>query len=161
LSAQLSASEAGQASSLIGRTVLVPGDTFTVANLTNADGTQSDNVGASPFGIKLPSATSDLRLLIQDSTGKVVRAIDLGQQPAGVIPVPGFNPVDDNGNPLPAGNYTFSVQDVGGTATGSNAPVALTGIPVIGVVTQTDGTPGLTLLDGETIPLNGGPSGIL
>jgi len=161
LSAQLSASETGQASSLIGRTVLVPGNGFTVAFPTNADGSTSTTEAASPFGIKLPAAAADLQLQIQNSSGQVVRTIDLGAQPAGVIPVPGFNPVDDVGNALPVGNYTFSVTDAGGTATGNNAPVALTGIMVGSVVTQADGTPGLTLVNGTTIPLNGGPSGIL
>ncbi|MFC0402602.1 flagellar hook assembly protein FlgD [Paraburkholderia rhizosphaerae] len=161
LSSQLSATEAGQSASLIGRTVLVPGNTFTVDFPLNADGSTSTTPAASPFGIKLPGAASDLRLQVKDSNGQVVRTIDLGSQPAGVIPVPGFNPVDDNGNPLPKGNYTFTVTDAGGTATGTSAPLALTGISVISVVTQADGTPGLTLANGQTIPLNGGPSGIL
>ncbi|CAB3760997.1 flagellar hook capping FlgD N-terminal domain-containing protein [Paraburkholderia humisilvae] len=161
LSSQLSATEAGQSASLIGRTVLVPGNTFTVDFPTNADGTTSTTEASSPFGIKLPAAASDLRLQISDSTGAVVRTIDLGSQPAGVIPVPGFKPVDDTGAALPTGNYTFTVTDAGGTATGANAPVALTGITVVSVVTQADGTPGLTLANGQTIPLNGGPSGIL
>ncbi|WP_175115256.1 flagellar hook assembly protein FlgD [Paraburkholderia solisilvae] len=161
LSAQLSASETGQAASLIGRTVLVPGDGITVNFPTNADGTTSTTEAASPFGIKLPAAASDLQVKVMNSSGQVVRTVDLGAQPAGVIPAPGFNPVDDTGNPLPVGSYTFSVTDAGGTATGSNAPVALTGIVVGGIVTQADGTTGLTLVNGTTVPLNGGPSGIL
>jgi flagellar basal-body rod modification protein FlgD len=161
LSSQLSATEAGQSASLIGRTVLVPGNTFTVDFPTNADGTTSTTEAASPFGIKLPAAASDLRVQVTNSTGQIVRTIDLGAQPAGVIPVPGFNPVDDNGNALPKGNYTFTATDAGGAATGTSAPVALTGITVVSVVTQSDGTPGLTLANGQTIPLNGGPSGIL
>jgi flagellar basal-body rod modification protein FlgD len=161
LSAQLSASEAGQASSLIGRDALVPGDTFTVAPLPNADGSDSDKMGASPFGIKLTAPASDLRLQISNSAGDVVRTIDLGQQPAGVIPVPSWTPVDDANQPLPKGNYTFTVQDAGGAATGDNAPVALTGIQIISVVQQADGTPGLTLRTGQTIPLNGGASAFL
>ncbi|MDQ7979102.1 flagellar hook assembly protein FlgD [Paraburkholderia sp. SARCC-3016] len=162
LSAQLSASEAGQAASLVGRTVLVPGNTFTVAHPLSADGTpDTSKVAASPFGIKLPAATSDLKLQVVDSNGNVVNTIDLGQQPAGVIPVPSFKAVDAGGKPLPTGNYTFNVVDAGGAATGDNAPVPLTGFPVIGVVTQADGTPGLTLQTGQTIPLNGGASAIL
>jgi len=161
LSAQLSASEAGQASSLIGRNALIPGNTFTVAALPNSDGSASDTVGASPFGIKLSAPATDLQLQVTNAQGVVVRTIDLGQQPAGVIPVPSWTPVDNNGNPLPAGNYTFQVADAGGAATGKNAPVTLTGITIISVVQQADGTPGLTLSNGQTIPLNGGASAFL
>jgi flagellar basal-body rod modification protein FlgD len=162
LSAQLSASEGGQASSLIGHTVLVPGNTFSVANPLNSDGTtDTSKVAASPFGIKLPANATDLQVQIVNSQGAVVKTIDLGQQPAGVIPVPSFNAVDQGGNPLPTGNYSFNVVDAGGAATGSNAPVALTGLTVIGVVTQADGSPGLTLQTGQTIPLNGGASAFL
>jgi flagellar basal-body rod modification protein FlgD len=162
LSAQLSASEAGQAASLVGHVVLVPGNTFTVGNPLNADGTKdTSTVAASPIGIKLPAATSDLKVQIVDSNGNVVNTIDLGQQPAGVIPVPSLKCVDQAGKPLPTGNYTFNVVDAGGAATGDNAPVALTGLLVQGVVTQADGTPGLNLQTGQTIPLNGGASAIL
>jgi flagellar basal-body rod modification protein FlgD len=163
LSAQLSASEGGQASSLIGHMVLVPGNTFTVANPTDPTTGEPDTtkVAASPFGIKLPANATDLQVQIVNSDGSVVKTIDLGQQPAGVIPVPSFNAVDQGGKNLPTGNYSFNVVDAGGSATGANAPVALTGLTVIGVVTQADGTPGLTLQTGQTIPLNGGASAFL
>jgi flagellar basal-body rod modification protein FlgD len=143
--------------------VLVPGDSFTVANPTDPTTGQPDTtkVAASPIGIKLPVAATDLQLQIINSAGTVVKTIDLQQQPAGVIPVPSLNATDAGGNPLPTGNYTFNVVDAGGAATGANAPVALTGMAVIGVVTQADGTPGLTLQTGQTIPLNGGASAFL
>jgi flagellar basal-body rod modification protein FlgD len=162
LSKQLSSSEEAQASSLIGRDVLVPGDgTFTVAHPLGSDGTpDQDKVAASPFGIELPVAAKDLQVQIKNADGTVVNTIDLKSQPAGVIPVPSLNAVDQNNNPLPTGNYTFTAQDVGGAAVGSNAPVPLTGLTVLGVVTQADGTPGLTTLTG-TVPLNSGVFGFL
>jgi flagellar basal-body rod modification protein FlgD len=162
LSAQLSSSEEAQASSLIGRDVLVPGDgKFTVANPIGSDGNPiKDKVAASPFGIKLPVAATDLQVQIENSDGTVVNTIDLKGQPAGVIPIPSLNAVDQNNKPLPPGNYKFTAQDIGGAAVGSNAPVLLTGLLVLGVVTQADGTPGLTTQFG-TVPLNGGVSGFL
>ena len=163
LSTQLSASQAGQAASLIGRDVLVPGDgTFRIDNPIKSDGTKDETtVAASPFGIKLPAAAKDLQVQIKNSDGTVVNTLDLGPQPAGVVPVPSLNPVDQNNKSLPIGTYSFVAQDVGGAAVGSNAPTPLTGKLVTGVVKQADGTPGLTLEDESTVSLNGGVSGFL
>jgi flagellar basal-body rod modification protein FlgD len=162
LSAQLSSSEEGQSASLIGRDALIPGDTITVGNPTNSDGsTDTNTVVASAFGVELPAAATDLVLQVSNSNGELVKTIDLGAQPAGVIPVPAWSPVDNSGNPLPTGQYTFTAVDAGGAATGSSAPVALTNAQVISVVTQANGTPGLALSNGTTIPLNGGAQGFL
>jgi flagellar basal-body rod modification protein FlgD len=156
LSSQLSASETSQATSLIGQNVLVAGNTITVANLQNSDGSASDNVGMSAFGIDLPADVKDLRLQITNSSGVVVRTRDLGPAPAGVIPITGFPATDDSGTALPPGQYTFTVTDAGGSATGSNAPVALTGVQVLSTIQLPGGGAGLVLVNGQTIPLNGG-----
>ncbi len=160
LSSQLSASQTGQAASLIGHTVLTPGNTFTVGNLTNSDGTPSAQEATSPFGVSLAADATDLQITIKNAQGVVVNTVNVGAVPAGTLPITSFNPVDTNGNPLPLGNYTFTVQDVGGN-TANTAPVALTGMTVNSVVQQADGTPGLLLANGKTIPLNGGFAALL
>jgi flagellar basal-body rod modification protein FlgD len=160
LSSQLNASESGQASSLIGRTVLVPGNTFTVAVLTNADGTASDKEGTSPFGVALATDSTDLQIQVKNDAGVVVNTIDAPKVPAGVFPIRSWVPTDTAGNPLPPGNYTFTVKDVGADPS-ATAPVGLTGIGVNSVVPQADGTAGLLLNNGTTIPLNGGFAALL
>jgi flagellar basal-body rod modification protein FlgD len=160
LSSQLNASETGQASSLIGRTVMVPGGTFTVDHLTNSDGTQSDSEGTSPFGAQLAVNATDLQFEVKNSQGIVVNTIDLGKASAGVVPIRSWTPVDASGAALPPGNYTFTVKDVGADPS-ATAPVALTGIGVNSVVQQTDGTTGLLLNNGNTIPLNNGFAALL
>ncbi|GAB2890678.1 flagellar hook assembly protein FlgD [Paraburkholderia jirisanensis] len=159
LSSQLNASETGQASGLIGHAVLTPGNTFRVDFLNNADGTQSDKEGTSPFGAKLAVDSTDLKFQVRDDTGRVVSTIDMGKQAAGVVPLTSWPPADDAGNPLPAGNYAFTVTDVGADPS-ATAPVALTGLAVSGVVQQQDGTTGLLLNNGTTVPLNGGVSAL-
>jgi flagellar basal-body rod modification protein FlgD len=160
LSSQLNASATGQASGLIGRTVLTPGNTFTVANLTNSDGTASTDEGTSPFGVKLAVDATDLQVQVKNSTGVVVKTLDVGKAPAGVVPITAWSPVDDSGNPLPTGNYTFTVVDKGADPS-ATAPVALTGLTVNSVVQQSDGTAGLLLNNGTTVPLNGGFAALL
>jgi flagellar basal-body rod modification protein FlgD len=160
LSTQLNASATGQAASLVGRTVLAPGNTFRVDFLPNSDGTPSTTEGTSPFGVKLATDATDLQIQIKDSTGAVVKTLDVGKAPAGVVPITSWPPVDDSGAPLPPGNYTFSVVDAAADPS-ATAPVALSGFQVNSVVQQSDGTAGLLLGNGTTVPLNGGFAAIL
>jgi flagellar basal-body rod modification protein FlgD len=140
LSTQLSASQQTQAAALIGGTVLAPGNGLTVK--TGA---------ASTFGVQTANALSDLTISITNSAGTVVNTIDLGAQPAGVVPVEGWTPVDSTGATLPDGNYTISAS---GTINGQAATAtALSASTVVSVVQQAGGAAGLALGNGTTVPL--------
>jgi flagellar basal-body rod modification protein FlgD len=140
LSSQLSAGTSAQSASLIGKSVLAPGNTVTVAS-----------GAATNFGVDSTSALTDLQVSITNSSGVVVNTLDLGAVPAGVTPLNGWTPVDSTGKTLPDGSYTI-------TATGSlngtsEATTALSASTVQNVIAQADGTTGLTLSNGETVPL--------
>jgi flagellar basal-body rod modification protein FlgD len=140
LSTQLSASQQTQAAALIGGTVLAPGNGLTVK--TGA---------ASTFGVQTANALSDLTISITNASGQVVNTLDLGPQPAGVVPVEGWTPVDSTGATLPDGNYTITAS---GTINGQTATAtALSASTVVGVVQQANGAAGLALGNGTTVPL--------
>jgi flagellar basal-body rod modification protein FlgD len=140
LATQLSAGQGAQAASLIGGTVLAPGNTMTVSGGK-----------ASTFGVQSANALSDMTVSITNSAGQVVQTIDLGAQPAGVVPIAGWTPTDTTGATLPDGTYTITA---GGTVNGTAATAtALSASLVESVVQQPDGTAGVMLSTGKTIPL--------
>ncbi|MFQ5488973.1 MAG: flagellar hook assembly protein FlgD [Gammaproteobacteria bacterium] len=82
-----------QASAMIGRSVLVPGEEARLASGSSVEGL-----------VELPASSADLRVGVFDSNGQLVRNMDLGQQPGGDIAFSWDGRVDD-GAALPAGNY--------------------------------------------------------
>jgi len=111
LLSQVSASRAMGSTALIGHTVMVPGSKISVS-----DGTSSK------FGIDLPSTADAVTVDIVDSSGQVVRTIDLKGQTAGVQDV-SWDGKNDAGVAVPDGDYTFKVT---ATASGKSvSPVAL------------------------------------
>jgi flagellar basal-body rod modification protein FlgD len=140
LSTQLSASQQTQAAALIGGTVLAPGNGLTVKA-----------GAASTFGVQTANALNDLTISITNASGQVVNTLDLGPQPAGVVPVEGWTPVDNTGATLPDGNYTITAA---GTINGQTATAtALSASTVVSVVQQANGSAGLALGNGTTVPL--------
>ena len=112
------ANQALQASSLVGRSVTVPGDTAVLA--------ANDVVSAS---VDIPSSTGDAQLSVYNSSGSLVEQISLGAQPAGemVVRWDGTH-VEVNGElidwesehegGLPPGQYSFGVSaSIDGTNT--------------------------------------------
>jgi len=93
LVASLQSSQALQASSLVGRSVLVPGDSAYLS-----DGGQIDGQ------VDLPASTTNLRVGIYDSSGQKVDEIGLGTQAAGTVPFSWTGTAAD-GSSLPAGTY--------------------------------------------------------
>ncbi|HXA46308.1 MAG TPA: flagellar hook capping FlgD N-terminal domain-containing protein, partial [Burkholderiaceae bacterium] len=75
LLASYQSSQTLQATAMIGQNVLTPGNTMTLAN------------GAAPFGINVTSAAGDVRVAIQDGTGKTIDTMDLGAQQVGSVPL--------------------------------------------------------------------------
>ncbi len=93
LNSAMTSNQALQASSLVGRDVLVPG----------AAGVKKDDAGMAAM-VKLPSSVDNLFVRIEDEMGQLVRTMDVGAKPAGDNRVE-WDGKDQNGNPLPAGKY--------------------------------------------------------
>ncbi|MGH8415747.1 MAG: flagellar hook assembly protein FlgD [Pseudomonas sp.] len=100
-------SQALQASSLVGRSVIVD------AGSTNVD-TSKEMTGS----VTVPSASSVTTVKVYDADGAVVRTIDLGDQKAGTASFT-WDGKDDAGNVLESGNYSFIAKgSLDGTETG-------------------------------------------
>ena len=105
LSSSLQSSQALQASTMVGNTVLVPGNTSELVSGGQISG-----------AVDLSSSTANLVLNISDATGQSVRKIDLGTHTGGLTKFT-WDGLDDGGNPVPAGDYTIeSAALVGGEA---------------------------------------------
>ncbi len=100
------------------------------------------------FGLDADATKVDIA--VKDSTGKVVRTIEAGAHEAGDVVV-SFDGLDDDGNPLPAGMYTFDV----GAQDGSGADIGVTerSSGTVASVTFDAGYPQLLLEDGRTVAL--------
>jgi flagellar basal-body rod modification protein FlgD len=76
--------------------------------------TQSEKIdltaagGPVPLSMQLPEQTSALDIVILDKNGKEVRHLKAGSQKAGPFDV-SWDGRDDNGNPLPAGEYSVRI----------------------------------------------------
>ncbi len=95
LSGSLQSSQALQASTMVGNTVLVPGN-------------QSELVagGQMSGAIDLNNSTSTLVMSVFDATGQNVRQINLGSHTAGITRFT-WDGLDNSGNPVPGGIYTI------------------------------------------------------
>ena len=99
----MTSNQALQASTMVGRKVLVPTDQ---ANLES---------GAGVTGmIATPQSAQNVKINIKDSTGALVKTINLGDRPQGTKEFEWDGTMSD-GSEAPAGNYSFSVNaSVGG-----------------------------------------------
>jgi flagellar basal-body rod modification protein FlgD len=130
LSNSLSPNQTLQASSLLGRHVLV---TTSKVNLA-ANGTVT---GA----VNVPQTTSQVLLDVKDSAGVLVRQINLGAQSAGVASF-SWDGKAGNGAPAPAGTYTLTAH-YAGAAGGAAATTMVNG--TVESVSMGAGSTGLTL----------------
>ena len=96
IAGKLDQNAVGPATGLIGRTVLVPGDT--AARLP--DGTVAG-------GVDLPAAADDVSVTVKDMTGKALRVLDLGPQPTGLAFFT-WDGLDASGKPAPGDNFQLS-----------------------------------------------------
>ncbi len=97
LSASFQSNQALQASTLVGRDVLVPGNW----TLLRADGTLK-------AAADLPSSTGSLSASIYDTGGQLVRQLSLGAHEAGLVEYT-WDGLTDAGVQAPAGRYSVSV----------------------------------------------------
>lgn len=130
LSNSLVSSQALQASSLLGHQALVSSKT---AALT-ANGTVT---GA----VNIPQTTSHAVLSISDSSGALVRQIDLGAQSKGLADF-SWDGKQQDGSQAPAGQYTLSAQ-IEGAKSGTAVSTYVNG--TVQSVTMGAGQTGLTL----------------
>lgn len=124
MAASFSANQSLQATSLIGKSVLVPGTGLQLLN------------GSAQGGVNLAQAADSVVVSVLDRSGQTVDTVNLGAQAAGVL---GFqwDGTTNSGTKAADGNYTFSVQaSQGGTAVNA---VALAAGAVGGVTPGTAG----------------------
>ncbi|MFT6431713.1 MAG: flagellar basal-body rod modification protein FlgD [Halopseudomonas sp.] len=91
-------SQALQASSLVGRTVIVPADQ---AIVNTAEGIKGQ--------LALPSASDNVYVNVTDAAGSVVTRLNLGSQPSGMHNFV-WDGKDSSGNLMPSGRYKFDAQ---------------------------------------------------
>lgn len=96
LVASLGSNQMGQATNLIGRSVLVPGDVI---------GPAQENA---VVGFDLDGAADTVKLTIENAAGATVRTIDLGEREAGVNIV-AWDGLANDGTAAPEGAYTFKI----------------------------------------------------
>lgn len=93
LNSSMTSNQALQASSLVGRDVLVPG----------AAGVKQDNAAMVAM-VKLAQPIDNLFVRVENEAGQLVRTFEVGAKPAGDTRVL-WDGNDENGNPMPAGKY--------------------------------------------------------
>ncbi len=94
----MQSNQALQASALIGRQVLVDSNTAALADTGSVTG-----------AAVLPASTSSMNVYVYDSTGQLVRTINMGEQAPGEVEF-SWDGMDDSGNRLPSGQYDFTVE---------------------------------------------------
>ncbi|MBL4833728.1 MAG: flagellar hook assembly protein FlgD [Pseudomonas sp.] len=102
-------SQALQASSLVGRTVIVPADQAMVDTTQGLKGQ-----------LALPNASDNVYVNVTDAAGSVVTRINLGSQPSGMHDFV-WDGKDSSGNLMPPGKYKFEAQ---ATIDGANKQLA-------------------------------------
>lgn len=132
INGQLDTSQVLQASGLIGKGVLVPGDRVLVG----------EEGATTPFGIELERGAEEVQITIRNDSGEVVRRFDSFSLDAGVesFTWDGFT---DDGSTAPEGAYSVSIE---ASNDGESVDVtALNYALVNGVSLAGDGTPLLDL----------------
>jgi len=111
LSSSITSNQTLQASALLGRQVLVDGNSGYLSAGGSING-----------AIDLTDSAADVQVQVKNSAGAVVDSFDLGQQAAGRVPMM-WNGIQSDGSQAPAGMYTFTVSAINGTT--STAPQTL------------------------------------
>ena len=119
----LAQTQAVQASSLIGNTVLVPGSGLTLSD------------GEAYGGVNLASAADQVTVSILDSTGKVVQTQTLGANEAGNV-LFSWDGATTSGGTAADGSYTFKVE---ATKSGVSVTAEALQIGTVSALTRTTG----------------------
>lgn len=102
ISGQIDNSQSLQATSLIGRGVMIPGTTVLAGKDAN------DKTSTTPFGVELQQAADKVTATVTDSTGKVIRTLELGGLSAGVHTFT-WDGTQTDGSTAPDGAYKVSI----------------------------------------------------
>ncbi|MBI3146716.1 MAG: flagellar hook capping protein [Pseudogulbenkiania sp.] len=97
------------AASLVGKTAMIDGNTLTLSEGGSAQG-----------GVMLDAAAKNLEITIKDQSGVVVDVVTMTDVGSGLTTF-SWDGVDSSGNPVAAGNYTFSVAANNGDSSASAA----------------------------------------
>lgn len=109
LMGNLNSSQALSSANMIGHSVLAPGNSLQLTSETTKDASGNDvTKQRAVMGVNLATNASSVVVTIKDSTGAVVRTMDLGTQASGVVPVI-WDGTNDAGSKAADGNYTFTV----------------------------------------------------
>jgi flagellar basal-body rod modification protein FlgD len=125
------ANQSMQAAGMIGHGVLVPGNGIDLASSTGLG------------GFELAQSADNAKVSIYNSTGLLVRNINLGAQSVGTVKWQ-WDGKDNNGVVMPDGSYTFTVD-----ATQAGKSVAPTNLQFGVVNSVTQDTSGVTLSVGQ------------
>lgn len=147
LVSQLQQSQAVQSSQLTGHTVLVPGNSLTLAS-TSAGGSTSSQTLAAYGGFSLGQAADSVSVTVKDSNGATVRTINLGALGAGVQDF-SWDGTTDSGSQAAAGSYSYSVNAQAAGKTVSTT--AYSAQQVVGVAPQSDGSLQFLLSNGSQV----------
>ncbi len=141
LAASLQSNQALQASSLVGRTVLVPSGVGTLPQGGTLSGV-----------VDLDSSSSNLTITIQDASGQVIRRLELGPQQTGDVYF-NWDGITDSGAQAQAGRYFISAETR--TEGGTEALETLVS-SAVDSVTLGQGGQGirLNLADGNSVDLS-------
>ena len=100
-----------QASNMIGRSILTPGNTVQTAG------------EGGYYGMELPIGADKVTVTIKDSAGATIRTISLGKQDAGTVPLT-WDGLKDDGTVATTGNYKFEVSATIGTNTAESTALS-------------------------------------
>ena len=140
LSAQLGGIANNEALSLVGKQVTVKGSKIAF-----------DGVTPTSANVSLANDAQKVTVTIYDANGKAVRTMELGKHAAGAMPI-NWNGLDDQGQKVPAGSYSYSV-----TATTQDGATVQVSQEVKGVVQKVSfekGYPEMVLDSGATAPVS-------
>jgi flagellar basal-body rod modification protein FlgD len=98
ISAAFQSNQALEASTMVGRSVLVEGSLMVLTPDETAYG-----------AVELDQSANQVIVNISDASGQLVRRLDLGQQPAGLVEFE-WNGVNEDGDPVSAGDYQISAE---------------------------------------------------
>ena len=110
LAESIQGEQALQAASLVGRSVLAD---------TNVAWLGASDVSGA---IELPASAGDVQIDVRDSSGQLIRSLNLGQQPPGTVRF-SWDGRDNGGDAMPDGNYFIDARAVRGTQVESVAPM--------------------------------------
>lgn len=135
LAASLGGNQMAQAANLIGRSVLVPGDTVSPGALQDV------------MGFELTRPADKVTLTIHNASGAQVRSLDLGPRAEGMSALT-WDGLTDGGAAAPAGAYQFRI-----TAVQGGRPVSTTALHLGTVNSVSQGSEGvkLNLAGNETV----------